>query len=541
VKRSLPLLALTILCASCAAPDHPAAGIPPQFSDGTFFLSAIMQQRPDPLRSRVTGITVPHHLLARDLIARTFWLASGSAYDRVIVLSPDHYGKGRTPITVTGADWRTAFGTLNGDTAAAEALLRAPGTATGSFFPQEHGIGAVMPFIRRFFPTARIVAVAIRVDAPRAALDAFLPALEGVASRGRTLVVQSTDFSHYLTPTQARARDQQTLDVLASGDAAALWSLSQPENMDSLGAQYLQMRVQHDVFRSALRVTENRNSASYASEDVTHTTSYVTQVYAPPDPAASSGAVVFGGDVFLGRGLRETVADASARARLRDAVLARTGGAPLIVNLEGVLMPECPGDPGPWTLCMETAPSLALLREMHVIAVGTANNHALDFGSGAYAAMTAALRGAGIRVLERDTVTAFPGFRVAAFTDVENNPAPRGGLLTDRDLDVLPRPDDTLTIAFVHWGTEYRSGMDARQIALDAELRKRGVTLVIGAHPHVPAGLLCAADGCTAPSLGNLLFDQPDSSGALLEVRVFPQGTMMPRLLPGPSGAAGNR
>ena len=41
-----------------------------------------------PTGHRVTGITVPHHLVAADLIARGFRCASGGTYERIILLSP---------------------------------------------------------------------------------------------------------------------------------------------------------------------------------------------------------------------------------------------------------------------------------------------------------------------------------------------------------------------------------------------------------------------------------------------------------------------
>jgi AmmeMemoRadiSam system protein B len=535
--RRAPLLtafASALLCASCAHPDQAATAIPSQFSDGNFFLSSIMQTHAAALPGRVTGITVPHHLLARDLIADTFALASGSAYDRVVILSPDHFFRGRTHITVADGDWRTPFGTLRTDTDAVRTLLRVADTGTGAFFSREHGIGAVTPYVKHFFPDARVVAIAIREDTPRAALDALLPALETLARDGKTLVVQSTDFSHYLAPAESRMRDQQTLSVLASGDPAALWTLSQPQNMDSIAAEYLQMRIQQDVFGVRPRVTANRNSQEYTTDDVAHTTSYITQVFQKdPAPLVASGTVVFGGDTFFGRGMTARLRDPEARNALVASILAGTGGAPLVVNLEGVVMETCPAHVTLWQLCMESDLSLRMLWDLHVVAVSLANNHAMDFGSGAYARMKDMLSAAHIRVLERGTVTDLGTLRIAAFTDVENNPAPRGGLLTGSDLSIL-QPGAKPLAVFVHWGTEYAAGPDGRQRALQGEMRKRGVMLIVGAHTHRASALDCDAGGCTAPSLGNLIFDQegPTVSGALLRIRIFPQGTLAVEQVP---------
>ena len=65
-------------------------------------LAAIEAERPgfEP-PAGVTGITVPHHLLAADLIARGFWAASAGQYDRIIVISPDHFHKVAKPFGTT--------------------------------------------------------------------------------------------------------------------------------------------------------------------------------------------------------------------------------------------------------------------------------------------------------------------------------------------------------------------------------------------------------------------------------------------------------
>jgi poly-gamma-glutamate synthesis protein (capsule biosynthesis protein) len=66
------------------------------------------------------------------------------------------------------------------------------------------------------------------------------------------------------------------------------------------------------------------------------------------------------------------------------------------------------------------------------------------------------------------------------------------------------------------------------------------VSLVVGAHSHQASGALEQVNGGAGQmlfSLGNFLFDQtsPRGSGALLELRVFQQGTVAARLIPVPN------
>src|SRR5690349_9725180 len=70
----------------------------------------------------VTGITVPHHLLAADLIARGFWAASAGHYTRIILISPDHFRKVSKAFGTTREDLRSALGTVRSDAAGVDAV-----------------------------------------------------------------------------------------------------------------------------------------------------------------------------------------------------------------------------------------------------------------------------------------------------------------------------------------------------------------------------------------------------------------------------------
>ena len=69
----------------------------------------------------------------------------------------------------------------------------------------------------------------------------------------KTLILQSTDFSHYLTHPEAIERDQQVLNIIAADDVDAAAKLMQPAHLDSRGAQYIQMRLQAKLFNSRRR------------------------------------------------------------------------------------------------------------------------------------------------------------------------------------------------------------------------------------------------------------------------------------------------
>ncbi|MCZ7672833.1 MAG: CapA family protein [Chloroflexi bacterium] len=64
-------------------------------------------------------------------------------------------------------------------------------------------------------------------------------------------------------------------------------------------------------------------------------------------------------------------------------------------------------------------------------------------------------------------------------------------------------------IVFIHWGFEYEMQPDpGQERGIAALLRAAGADMVIGHHPHTAQPIVADADGLTAFSVGNFVFDQ---------------------------------
>ena len=520
---------------------------PPRFramyEDALVFETALAAEPASPPAGhRVTGITVPHHLVAADLIARGFRCASGGNYERIILLSPDHFRRSRLPFATTYGTFETVFGDVACDEAAIDLLLTACHKAEKSrLFAKEHGVHAVLPFIARFFPKAKIIPIALRIDSKRedwlALVDALAPLINS-----KTLIVQSTDFSHYLGHGKARRCDQQTMNALALGDAEAILHLRQPDHLDSKAAQFVHMALQRRVHNASPIVISNRNSQAYTRFRLEQTTSYIVQVYEPDDPPPAAWPAgpresvwFFAGDAFFGRGVASTLAQPSRAEAVRKEVMRITGGYPLAVNLEGVIVDSVP-DPNrvKRALIMEKEFTLGWLKALNVKLAGLANNHALDGGEAGLERTVGALAEAKIASVRDEEVFDAGPFRVVAMTDLSNASAPHVGRITREKIVRLPGADwDARPLfALLHWGSEFRRDATPRQIEIMDLFEESPVTAIFGAHPHVDSGgpdVWRGGHGLTCRSLGNFLFDQSNGSGALAEVRFFEDKTFAVR------------
>jgi len=524
---------------------------PPLFPDPDLFLRALGDVRDPPLEGvRIRGVTVPHHLLAASVIARPLRLAAGGGYRRIVLICPDHFRRAPTAAATSRRDFVTPLGFVRSDRTAVEKLLACPGISESNLFSHEHGVQAILPFLARLFPGARVVPVALRVDSTAADWKQIAGAIRPLLDE-HTLLVQSTDFSHYLPADRARRRDAETLRVLAVGDPEGLSSLNQPAHLDSLAAQWIMLTLMRGLGCRAPVVVENRNAVEFGPEDerekekISRTTSYISQLHSPdfiPASRLPGEAWYFAGDTHFGRHVARLLADPTASRRIDEAVLSVTEGRPLVLNLEGVMMvpplPEESPKGVPPRIAMPARATLERLRRWHVRAAILANNHTHDFGDDAFEHMEQLLRGAGIVPVGQFQVIDFGPFRLGAATDLVNQPEPKGRLLTRASFAAWPRSGKNhskLLVAFLHAGREFADGPDARTYEVCAMAAEAGTTFILGAHPHRPSpGWLPGKRSIAFPSLGNLLFDQPDprNTGGFVELRFFPQGTAAARWIP---------
>jgi poly-gamma-glutamate capsule biosynthesis protein CapA/YwtB (metallophosphatase superfamily) len=222
-------------------------------------------------------------------------------------------------------------------------------------------------------------------------------------------------------------------------------------------------------------------------------------------------------------------------------VLAVTGGAPLAVNLEGVLLGEPVVGLPAESHVMQIETAGPMLQRLNVVAAGLANNHSQDLGAEGLDASRAALSALGILPLVHGEIGDLGAFRVLPLTFHRGRFAGPGAIETEADLEAAcARAADPPLVALVHWGAEYTEAPTDAERDAAIRLNACGVSLVVGAHSHKASPRIeSLAGGATQMvfSLGNFLFDQVSerSSGALLEVRVFRQGTIAARLVPIPN------
>ncbi len=176
---------------------------------------------PAPARpSSLAALIVPHagYVYSGAVAAQAYRLVQGLDIDTVVVIGVAHrVGFQGASIYLKGG-YATPLGVVKVDEVTAAALAKATGFGyVPEAHREEHSIEVQVPFIQKSLPQAKMVPVLMGLPA-RESMQALAQGLSRVLAGTKSLVIASTDMSHFLTKKQANALDADTISLLQAQD-----------------------------------------------------------------------------------------------------------------------------------------------------------------------------------------------------------------------------------------------------------------------------------------------------------------------------------
>jgi MEMO1 family protein len=145
--------------------------------------------------------------------------AARGRISRVVLIGPSHYVAFRGLAVDTADAWNTPCGTVPLDTEAIARLRKLPMVGElEAAYQREHALEVHVPFLQQVLGDFRLVPL-VAGEAPADAVAAVLDTLWGGPE---TLLVVSTDLSHFLDYAACQRTDQQTAEAIERLDFDAL-------------------------------------------------------------------------------------------------------------------------------------------------------------------------------------------------------------------------------------------------------------------------------------------------------------------------------
>ena len=134
--------------------------------------------------------------------------------ERVVLLGPAHFVPVDGIATTGASEWETPLGSITIDDALRRAVLALPSVCVDdSAHAPEHSLEVHLPFLQRTLGAFTLLPLVVG----RADPDTVAAVIDAVWGGPETLVVVSSDLSHYLDHDTAAARDRRTAGAIVGG------------------------------------------------------------------------------------------------------------------------------------------------------------------------------------------------------------------------------------------------------------------------------------------------------------------------------------
>lgn len=141
--------------------------------------------------------------------------------DLYVIVGPDHYGTARGRTVLCSEDFETPLGVCRSEKDVCSKLARRF-VDDPRAHAREHAVEVQIPFIQHMDPDPAIVAITMGDQSPRSAV-ALAGALEEACEGIDTVVIASTDMSHYIPKEDAARLDGMVLDRVAGMDVEGMY------------------------------------------------------------------------------------------------------------------------------------------------------------------------------------------------------------------------------------------------------------------------------------------------------------------------------
>lgn len=147
--------------------------------------------------------------------------------DKIIILGPNHTGLGKEFSIMTKGAWQTPIGEVKIDSALARQILKhsAPLEDDSLAHAHEHSLEVELPLVQYFKQDFSIVPIVIQSDdrekLKKIGID-IAAAIMDSGQKDSTLIIASSDMTHYEPLSVAKDKDQQAIKAILDLDADVL-------------------------------------------------------------------------------------------------------------------------------------------------------------------------------------------------------------------------------------------------------------------------------------------------------------------------------
>lgn len=189
--------------------------------------------------SRVYGVVCPHagYMYSGPTACHAYRSVSRQTPELVVIVGPNHYGIGKDAATMTDAIWETPLGAVSVDSDAARSLSSISKTVEIDYrsHSRDHSLEVQIPMLQSTFPSGFEILPIILLSQDRATAEDVGRAISKVVRKKRTVIVASSDFTHYEEQSFARSQDMALIEPILDMDVGGFYDVLERRRVSACG------------------------------------------------------------------------------------------------------------------------------------------------------------------------------------------------------------------------------------------------------------------------------------------------------------------
>jgi MEMO1 family protein len=193
-------------------------------------------------QDKIYGIVSPHagYIYSGVVAANGFYKISSTNFQDVIMVGPNHYGIGSWVAAMKDGTWETPLGEVQVNSQMAEEIRGRSSTLDFDDYAhsRDHCLEVQLPFLQYIKEDFKIVPVVLVSQKSDTAFDlgnAISETIMGKDSLNSTLLLASSDFTHYEPNSEAHRKDGELIKTILALDVNRFYTVLERLNVSACG------------------------------------------------------------------------------------------------------------------------------------------------------------------------------------------------------------------------------------------------------------------------------------------------------------------
>jgi AmmeMemoRadiSam system protein B len=188
---------------------------------------------------KIIGVICPHagYEYSGPIAANSYYTISSQRPDLVIIIGPNHWGIGRDVASMREGTWRTPLGDIEVDTEVAVEINKITKLIELDSFShtRDHCLEVQLPMLQEIFSYKFKILPLILIDQSHHVAIEIGKAIAKIAKIKKTMIIGSSDFTHYESNDFAHAQDKSLIDAIVRLDVDKFYNTLREKHVSACG------------------------------------------------------------------------------------------------------------------------------------------------------------------------------------------------------------------------------------------------------------------------------------------------------------------